>query len=71
MEREGRRDGGKAMSCGFSTESTKQPACRREIGCVGVRFIGSRIVSSDRRMDKLAWSDRGMDRLVEIGRAHV
>lgn len=54
MEREGRRDGGKAMSCGFSTESTKQPACRRDIGCVGVYFIGSRIVSSDRGMDKLA-----------------
>lgn len=54
MEREGRRDGGKDMSCGFLRESTKQPACRREIGCVGLCFIGSRIVSSDRGMDKLA-----------------
>lgn len=42
------------MSYGFSRESTKQPACRRDIGCVGVYFIGSRIVSSDRGMDKLA-----------------
>jgi len=41
-------------SCGFSREITKQSACRRAIGCVSVCFIGSRIVSSDRGMDKLA-----------------